>query len=349
MTDVPRSGQIGEPTVGPADAADSFSVAREQRARLEVILLRDSAARTEARVVPALGNACVAFTIEVNDGRWSVLAEPITDDEFLHRTTRFGVPILYPWPNRVRDGRFTFRGRQYVVPANSPGGHANHGLARGRPWTVDQSGVDAAGAYVRSVVTIGDDPTDPFPFPSRLAVEHRLRGGNLSIQAEAINLGQEPMPMGFGLHPWFGLPFGLSGDRATCRVAVPASSIWELEDSIPTGRVVPASGRLDLRTLTPLGTEVFDDVFTDLEMSAAGFAARVHDPATHRTVTLHADGGFQHHVLFAPSERDVVCLEPYTCPTDAFNLEARGIAAGVIVLEPGQSWRGSVVIAAAED
>ncbi|HNG31864.1 MAG TPA: hypothetical protein PK012_19260, partial [Blastocatellia bacterium] len=42
-------------------------------------------------------------------------------------------------------------------------------------------------------------------------------------------------------------------------------------------------------------------------------------------------------VYTPPAPRQAVCIEPNTCPTDAFNLEARGIAANVLTLQPGAS------------
>jgi aldose 1-epimerase len=37
-----------------------------------------------------------------------------------------------------------------------------------------------------------------------------------------------------------------------------------------------------------------------------------------------------------------VCLEPYTCTTDAINLEQRGVDTGWRVLDPGREWSGVV-------
>ena len=49
--------------------------------------------------------------------------------------TKYGVPILYPTPNRVRDGLFTFEGRRYRFTPNH-GPNFIHGLAHNAPWTV---------------------------------------------------------------------------------------------------------------------------------------------------------------------------------------------------------------------
>lgn len=45
---------------------------------------------------------------------------------------------------------------------------------------------------------------------------------------------------------------------------------------------------------------------------------------------------FREFVVFTPPQRSCVCLEPYTCATDAIHLAARGIDAGWRVLSPGQ-------------
>jgi aldose 1-epimerase len=37
-----------------------------------------------------------------------------------------------------------------------------------------------------------------------------------------------------------------------------------------------------------------------------------------------------------------VALEPYTCATDAINLQQRGVDAGLLVLGPGGKWQGVV-------
>ena len=44
---------------------------------------------------------------------------------------------LIPWPNRIRDGRYRFEGRDLQLALTEPARHnASHGLARYVPWTV---------------------------------------------------------------------------------------------------------------------------------------------------------------------------------------------------------------------
>ncbi|MCC7367618.1 MAG: aldose 1-epimerase [Chloroflexi bacterium] len=311
------------------------------------VTLSDADAGSEAIVVPSLGFACVAFRIQTPRGGWSVLAEPPDHDSLVNRTTRYGIPILYPWPNRIRDGKTRFGGRdlQFPLPPNGP--HAIHGVARARAWTVDASGADAEGAFCRASIVLGTDADDVWPFATQLRVEYRLKGRELFVIAEAANLGSEPMPMGFGTHPWFGMPLGAGGSKETLEVRAPARAFWELDETLcSTGAVKPVSEGFDAREWHAIGDTFIDDVYTDLPLTDGWFTAEIRDPASGRRVAVRSDAAFREHVVFAPRHGQAVCLEPYTCATDAFNLDARGIDAGTIVMETGDTWRGVSVIEA---
>jgi len=45
--------------------------------------------------------------------------------------------LLMPWPNRIRDGRYSFEGKDVQLPLTEPArGHASHGRARWAPWAL---------------------------------------------------------------------------------------------------------------------------------------------------------------------------------------------------------------------
>jgi len=134
-----------------------------------------------------------------------------------------------------------------------------------------------------------------------------------------------------------------AGTRARCQIQVPCRERFELTpDCIPTGRRLPATEWFDGRAL---GDTKLDDVFTGTLANANGSACVLRDPDSQWEVTIHADAAFPHWVVYAPPQRSVVCFEPYTCVTDAFNLHARGVTGtGFAVLEHGKPWRGVVTM-----
>jgi aldose 1-epimerase len=53
---------------------------------------------------------------------------------------------------------------------------------------------------------------------------------------------------------------------------------------------------------------------------------------------------FQELVAFTPPWTSAICLEPYTCTTDAINLQQQGFEAGLRILQPGETWTGCIDI-----
>ena len=72
--------------------------------------------------------------------------------------------------------------------------------------------------------------------------------------------------------------------------------------------------------------------------------ARLIDPSLKVALEVRADAAFEDFVVYAPPDNAVVALEPYTCAPDAFNLAARGVAAGMRELAPGQTFEAGFEI-----
>jgi aldose 1-epimerase len=60
------------------------------------------------------------------------------------------------------------------------------------------------------------------------------------------------------------------------------------------------------------------------------------DPQAGLQVLQVFDASFREIVAYTPPHGRSVCLEPYTCVTDAVNLAPRGIDTGWRVLAPGE-------------
>ena len=108
-----------------------------------VVVLREDGG-TRAEVWPALGFNC--FRWHVPHGT-EVLDLLYADPDLFGsgRPTRSGIPVLFPFPNRIRGGQFTWEGKTYQLPANDPAmKNAIHGFACRRPWRVVDQGTDGS-------------------------------------------------------------------------------------------------------------------------------------------------------------------------------------------------------------
>lgn len=288
--------------------------------------------RALARVEPDHGNNTTRFRV-THQGRERQLLLPR------------GAPILLPFPNRVPGGRYTFAGREHQLDVNERGRPNHiHGLVRGLPWVVEDAAADDRSAWVRAYVDLHAhaDVVRQYPFPCRVTVTTRLADDVLVHDAEVRNVGDGPLPMGYAIHPWF--PASFDGARAETAVRVGSDRLWELRERVPTGRVLEQTAR-GLAGFRRLDALEYDDVFTDLPRRGDGaIEAAVRYPEL--TISLVASASFREWVVYAPHDPEVVCVEPYTCATNAVNLAADGVDAGLIVLRPGGVWRGTVRISA---
>ena len=301
-------------------------------------VLRDRELRSWARIAPSLGCNLVSFGAEMGERAVEAFLQP-ADETPSQTAGHYGAPVLYPFPNRLRDGRARFGEREITVDRGPGQRHAIHGLVRDRVWRVDAAPAAADAAVLVCAVDSDAATERQFPFRFRLTLTFSLSGRSLRVSAEGTNLDDAPMPMGFGWHPYFRLPLTPGGDRRDAIVRIPARQIWELDDTlVPTGEVVTPSPERDFRSARALGAVYLDDVYTGLERSNDHSVCELRDAASHDVLRVSAGPTFREWVVYAPSSRPTICFEPYTCPTDAFNLANQGIDAGVIVLGPGQRW-----------
>ena len=325
----------------------AFQISWEHRANTigvedSVVVLHDAKNRLE--IWPVLG---------FNAYRWQLGAQELLyrSPQFFaeNKPTRTGLPILFPFPNRIRDGRFTWQGKTYSLPTNDPAKkNAIHGFATGRAWRVVDQGTNAGSAWITGEFHGSLDAPETraqWPADYRLRVTYRLFDRVLRVEADADNPDTKALPFGVGYHPYFSLtPFG--GPQAI--VTVGASKRWELIDNLPTGKLLDLDEPRDLRHGQSFSVLQLDDVMTDLytfaydQQDHLGLTGVIQHPAGTAMLTLWTSAAFRELVLFTPPHREAICLEPYTCVTDAINLSPRGIESGLKMLQPGEHWQGTI-------
>ena len=328
-------------------SSSGYSVVKQEQEGIAVYVLRDEKAGCEAKIAPEFGNNCFSYSFDVDGEQIDILDAPPSLSVLKGRASGYGIPILFPFPNRIREGKFTFEGQDYQFDVPGPGANSIHGLVLNRAWQVDKAeATDAGGAQLVSSIKCSDfpDAMRQYPFPFNLRVTYMLKDGILSMVTDMENLGQQNMPMGYGIHPYFRAPLSKSTNTQDCQIIVPARRYWELKDFLPTGKILEASGRYDLRDGVPAADIKFDDVFTDLIMTDSVSRCVVDDRTAKMRMILESDAIFREMVVYTPPRRPAVCFEPYTCPTDAINLHQRGMDVGIIVLKPGESVSGTVRI-----
>lgn len=319
----------------------SFRVETKREGDRDVLVLRDEKAGSSASILPSYG-------FNLFDLRLPAAGEVrpmIVADESFARDPRRpggnGTPILFPFPNRIREGKFSFEGKAHHAPINHKP-NAIHGFAIDAPWTVvDQGATDDEAFAVGQFQLSADAPSavDYWPTDAALQARYSLSGRCLTMTIKASNPSGMDLPYGFGIHPYFRLPFAPGGDLAKTRIVLPASKFWVLQDFLPTGEVRPVDDRLDFRDGKPIAGLKLDDVLTDLrhDDETGEGVCRLIDLEKNAEFQLVFDASFRELVAYTPPGKpDVIAIEPYTQTTDAINLQPKGIDAGLRILRHGE-------------
>ena len=241
--------------------------------------------------------------------------------------------LLMPWPNRIRDGAYTFDGRDLQLGLTEPARHnATHGLARWEAWSPEEHASSSASLSYRLMAQSG------YPWTVDLHVLYDLSADGLTVTQTATNLGDRPAPYACGAHPYLAAgPAPVDGWELT----VPASLRLIADDrQIPVGEEDVTGTAYDFRAARPLHDTVLDDAFGDLARDDAGLATvEVRDPATGRGVALWVDERHPWVMVFSADAgwdppRQALAVEPMTAPPDAFR-SGRDLARLAPAGEPG--------------
>ena len=266
----------------------------------------------EAAFVPGAGLVGVSLTLDGVE----LLAHRHGLEGYLGHASTFGIPLLAPWANRLALPEQSVGGVRWEVRPGDPAVHADeygqpiHGLMAAAPeWEVTDVGWSDGSAWLSARLVFDSrlERFAGFPFEHELAVRIRLEGRALHVATSVTATGGVAVPVAFGWHPWFEVP---AVPREEWVLDVPFDRRAVLGPTkIPTGEVV-----VDPVPRGALGATVLDDVYLDV---ADGTVASVR--AGDRGVSVTHASGYHVGVVFAPSQFDIVCLEPMTAPTDPFS------------------------------
>lgn len=194
-----------------------------------------------------------------------------------------GIPLLFPFASRCRDGQIELSGRRYFMPM--------HGFVKDLPFTVERQQSDEC--------VLGLDVSAYPPYAMTVTLTYRLTEQALFTELTAHNFGRIALPIALGFHPYFRVE-----DRRAARLKVGLDQYWDYLLNPPRrGALV---GAPDL-------TRDWDHVFV-----GDGVNAQLDCPAEGYTARLSADLTFQ-AVTLCTTQPGAVCVEPWQGLPDALN------------------------------
>src|SRR5215475_6897512 len=244
------------------------------------------------------------------------------------RGSSAGIPLLYPWANRLAEPRYCVLGREVVLDRSSPLLHFDeHGLPmHGVPWPllswlVTEARQDFLAARLE---WSSSDMLAVFPFHHRVELAATLCPESLTLETTVVASSEDPVPVSFGFHPYLGFS---EPARANWHLKLPAMRKLVLDGrGIPTDDEEPFGG-FDAE----LGENSFDDGFALADEQTTFFVIG----ATCK-VSMELLAGYGYAQVFAPKDKDYIALEPMTAPTNALT-SGRGLR----FVSPGERFQAA--------
>lgn len=286
----------------------------------------------EATFVPAAGMICCSLRHRGEE----VLGQRNGLSGYIEQRSTMGIPLLYPWANRLSRDRFELAGKTIDL-GRAPdlikrdgNGLPMHGLLTAfEGWRVLRHESSAGLASLGAEVVWSEHPEliVGYPFEHRLLYLATISEGRLTITTTIEASERGPVPVAFGFHPYLAPP---DSARRSWEIDLPLGDHLPLDDrGLPTGArdaEIPAAG--------VLGDRAFDDLYLAppggraLTLSGGG-----------RTVRVSLDSGYPYTQLYSPPSAPLLAIEPMTAPTDALTGDP-----GPSLVEPGSRFSASFSI-----
>jgi aldose 1-epimerase len=269
-------------------------------------------------VISTEGAALIGLSVNNFD-----LIEPNTRDGL------YAGKILAPWPNRIKDGKYSFNKKDYQLPINEVSkNNSLHGLVANYQWEVlFQSESKVVLQYLLN-------QPDIYPGKLQLQVSYEIIEQGVEISVLSENVGELSAPYGVSIHTY--LVAGAPIKNNELNLQIPADQFLEVDaDRLLPIKLQPVVGT----NFDFINPKNISDLFIDhafkyssnyprsvLLLNKDGGGAEVIFDDQSKWIQIHtADRDLQ------ADSRMAVAIEPMSCPPDAFN---SGI--DLIILEPGK-------------
>ena len=272
----------------------------------ESVTLRDPSSSLTATVVPAAGMIGTSLA----DGDDEFLGQRRGLDAYVTNGKTMGIPILYPWANRLSADEYDHNGNRVTLTPGENGVRADenglpiHGVLAAYPgWEITAQSPNSLTAAVDFAAK--PELLAAFPFPHMLTQAVTLSDRTLRIETTVTATGSSSVPLCFGYHPYFTIP---GVPRGQWQLTAPAMRHLPVDSrGIPTGEHDDWDARDE-----PLGSVIYDDGFDNVPDGAV-FSLSAGD----RRIVLRFETGYPAAQLFAPGTDDLIAIEPMAAPTDA--------------------------------
>lgn len=299
----------------------------------DIVILENNS--LQVAISDRVGASVYSLKYRLN-GEWVEVMRPTPEEALAkHEPGRFSSFPMIPYSNRLAEGVLSYGGKQYSLEPNNADGHRIHGDVRNKPWKVVTQESDVLIVEFDSM----DFPGIGWPFPFKARMEFGVSGNSFTTTMLVKNVGEEEMPAGMGIHPYF--MRRLTDLDHKVFVAIPVQGAYPGETPIPTGTWLKAPSEINFSH----GKEL-TEAFLDKCYRADDPTYVITWPGSGVKLTMAADPVYKHVIIYCPlDDHEFFAVEPVTNCNNGFNMADQGVEdTGTVYLQPGEQIEGDICI-----
>lgn len=279
--------------------------------------------------LPETGGMLYQIKLLINNKLTSIL-DTYPSEQVLAETlsSSFKGSFLYPFPNRIDAGKYSFNNKDYKLDINFPDeNNAIHGLVFDKKFDTNTETVNENEASVL-ISYKTDGSLKGYPFLSEVQIQFTLSAEKgLIIESTAKNTDLVKIPVGFGWHPYFTLNEPIN----KLKLSFPSEDKFEVNHRMLPTKTTKFSGFVEMRQIEDYA---FDTCFSFADTGEIAETKLYSDQLNGGISIWQQTGkhGCNYVQIYIPPHRNSIAVEPMTCIANTFNNKI-----GMIELAPGKS------------
>ncbi len=217
----------------------------------------------------------------------------------------YSVPILFPTPNRVENGHFSFEGKFSNAKF--------HGIVKDAEFKI--LNLTRNSVLAKFEILRGEKAYENFNYECIFLIEIKLSENKISWTYTVENISKNQLPFSFAIHPFFKKYDGTS-------FKVDTDYVMEMNDEkLPTGNCIYTNNTpYDINFLNTPGRIQLDHVYC----TNGNKQAEINHPKHNFKFEIISGDSFKKCVVYTQKNCDWFCIEPQTSSTNCHNLHSKG-------------------------
>ena len=217
--------------------------------------------------------------------------------------TNYASSILFPFVNRIKDGKYTFEGVHYTLDCNEADkNNALHGLVYDKTFEcIDKDLTSNHGSITLRYRNNGT--SEGFPFKFDIQLTYILSKDDFSLTVKITNTDDKMFPFTVGWHPYFSTE---NLDRSTVNFESKTKYVFDKQ------QIISGMTALDVEMPYSLKDARLDDGYP-LKNNVITFITPQY------LFYLKSNSKENYLQLYTPNIPNVIAIEPMTGAADSFN------------------------------